>query len=393
MKILMLLDNKFPPDPRIENEAKSLTSIGHELHILCYNYGGMKKYEVNNNVNIHRFYIPLQLAKKSLALIHIFPIYKIIWKYQVRKFLKGNNMDAIHIHDLALCFLTNYIKKNYTVKLICDMHENYPYLIADQIYMRKFPWKYILSKKIWFKKEKQWLSHADQIICVAKEMSDRLSNILIEKHKFVIVPNTLNLSLFSSNQKELPELKNRFCDSFNLFYFGGIDPVRGIEILIEAGNILKNKINNIKIIIVGDGKILPELKNLVQSLNLENTIIFEGWVSPSYIKSYMNICDIGIIPHLRSEQTDNSSPNKLFQYMYFGMPIISSNCKSIEKIIKQEECGLIYEDTNSKDLADKVLFYFQNRDLMNLTGEKGHNAVLNKYNWEATHFGLLEIYK
>lgn len=389
----MLLDNKFPPDPRIENEAKSLITDGHELHILSYNYGDQKEYELFNNIRVHRFYIPLQLAKKSLALIHMFPIYKTIWKYQVNKFLKKHLIDAIHIHDLPLCFLTKYLKSNFSQMIICDMHENYPYLISEQIYFKTFPWKFILSKQIWFKKEKQWLSHADHIICVAKEMAERLSKVFPVKKQFVIVPNTLNLSMFSANQKELSELKNRFKDSFNLFYFGGIDPVRGIEVLIKAGSILKNKIQNIKIIIVGDGKILPELKELTTKLQLEDVIIFEGWKSPVYIKAYMDISNIGIISHLRSEQTDNSSPNKLFQYMYFGKAVISSNCISIEKIINQEECGAVYEDKNSNDLAEKVFYYYQNPELLKIAGEKGHNAVMNKYNWEATHFGLLDIYK
>ena len=181
--------------------------------------------------------------------------------------------------------------------------------------------------------------------------------------------------------------------SFNLFYFGGIDPVRGIDVLVNAGNILKDKIKNLKIIIVGDGKILPELKELSQNLQLEDIIYFEGWVSPDYIKAYIDICNVGIIPHLRSEQTDNSSPNKLFQYMYFGKPVISSNCKSIERIINEEECGLIYDDRDSSNLAEKVMFYYENQELLKLAGEKGRQAVMNKYNWEATHFELLNLYK
>lgn len=392
MKILMLLDNEFPPDIRVENEINSLLSNDHELHILSYNFGKKFKFEDHGNLKIRRFNIHKQIAKKGIALLHTIPVYKIIWRRQVFKILKKESFDAVHIHDLPLCFLIKSIKKEWSIKVIADMHENYPFLVEDQKYMRYYLAKKILNPKIWHKKEKEWLTNADTIICVAEEMKQRLCNILGKSAKIQLVPNTLNLKYFKDVMIQNPGIEKNLSNGFKLLYVGGFDPGRGIEYLIEATALLIKEIPEIKTILVGDGNIKTELKQITENLGLNNYVKFEGWQPMNNIKSYIENCDLCIIPHVRTPQTDNSSPNKLFQYMYYKKPVIASNCISIEKIVSTENCGLIYEDKNSRNMAKQILKLYNSKELANRMGENGFNAVINKFNWDSTVKPLLDIY-
>ncbi len=392
MRILMLLDNEFPPDIRVENEALSLIKAGHEVHILSYNHGRRLPYELYLGIHVHRFDIHRQVAKKMLGLIHQVPLYKLIWGSQAKKMLGKTSFEAVHIHDLPLCFLANVIRKRFNIPVTADMHENYPYLVAEQPFMNSWFGKLFLSKKIWLRREKQWLESADHIICVATEMGDRLRQVLGEHCEITIVPNTLGFDAFAKMQVNVEGLKERFDHQFNVVYIGGIDTMRGIDVLIRAGSIIAGKIPVLKIILVGSGKIIPELEALSTSLDMEKHVVFEGWKPSSSVQSYIELSDVCVIPHLKTVQTDNSSPNKLFQYMYFGKPVISSNCRSLEKIIAQERCGLIFEDRNPADLADKLLLLYHNTDLKHSLGRNGYQAVMNTYNWDATSKGLLKIY-
>lgn len=392
MKILMLLDNEFPPDIRVENEANSLVLDGKEIHILSYNFGYKAKYENQGNLKIRRFYIHKQIAKKGIALFNIIPLYKMIWRIQVFKLLKKEKFDAIHIHDLPLCFLIKSIKRKWGIKVIADMHENYPFLVEDQKYMRYYLARIFLNPKIWHKKEKEWLSDADTIICVADEMKQRLQTILEKDVKIQLVPNTLNLKYFERVMISDSDLEKRLSSGFKLLYVGGFDPGRGIEKLLEATAHLKNNIPNIRTILVGDGNIITELKKMTFDLGLENYVQFEGWQPMKTIKTYIVNSDLCIIPHIRTPQTDNSSPNKLFQYMFYKKPVVSSNCISIEKIITNENCGLIYKDKDSKNMASQILKLYSSKKLMNSMGENGYQAVTTKYNWDSTVKPLLNIY-
>jgi glycosyltransferase involved in cell wall biosynthesis len=392
MNILMLLDSEFPPDIRVENEAQSLLAAGHSVHILCYSYGSGIANEFWSGIHIHRIPIRKQIAKKMLGLMNQIPLFRSIWIKQVRKIMKGIPFDAVHIHDLPLCSLTEIIQRDFNVKVTADMHENYPYLVAEQPYMNSFPGNFLLSKKVWVTNEKKWLKSADRILCVAEEMKNRLESVLDAPSKISVVPNTLNFNTFIRSQKPNPGLSDRFKNRFIVSFIGGIDSVRGIDYLLEAAGILANQIPELLVLIVGDGRILSELKEKSISMNLGDIVEFEGFKPSSLMQSYIELSDICVIPHVRSEQTDNSSPNKLFQYMYFSKPVVSSNCVSLEKIILKEECGLIFHDRDSNDLAAKINVLYDDPALRNKLGTNGHLAVMEKYNWEATSGPLLSVY-
>jgi glycosyltransferase involved in cell wall biosynthesis len=392
MRILMLLDTEFPPDIRVENEAQSLIDAGNEVHILSYNFGSRSSFDIYKGIQIHRFKIAKQLAKKSLGLLNQFPLYRWIWMREVNKLIRTISFDAIHIHDLPLCCLIAGLKSNHKVMITADMHENYPYLVAEQPYMNSMFGRIVLSKKIWFAKEKEWLGKADNIICVAEEMKSRLENVLGKSDNIKIVPNTLNFKTFVATQKPLPELRERFSGRFVVSFIGGIDAVRGIEYLLEAASEIGERIPELLVLLVGEGNTLEMLREKSTQLKLNDKVVFEGFKPSSTMQAYIEASQICVIPHVRSEQTDNSSPNKLFQYMYFSKPVISSNCKSLEKLILAEDCGLIFRDRDSHHLAEQVLKLYHDADLRKHLGENGHKSVMQKYNWEATSGGLRELY-
>jgi glycosyltransferase involved in cell wall biosynthesis len=393
MKILMLLDNEFPPDVRVEKETGSLISQGHIVTILSYNFGDLNNTDLWKGIRIIRFKIKKQLAKKSLGFSLQLPFYRWIWQIQVSKILKSDKYDAVHIHDLPLCCLIQFIRTKFNIPVIADMHENYPFLVAEQPYMNSLFAHIFLSKKLWVIKEKEWLAQASAVICVAEEMRHRLKMYLVETLPVILVPNTPSIPELNGSMTHHSNLKGRFTGTFNILYIGGIDSVRGIEILIKSAKFMIPFISKFKIIIVGDGKILPEMKQLAKSMQLENNIVFEGWISQDKIGSYISVSDVCVIPHRKSPQTDNSSPNKLFQYFYFKKPVVSSNCNSIEKIIFTEKCGMIYQDNLPEELAERVKYLYNNRETANEMGTRGYLSVVNKYNWESTVTPLLSLYK
>ena len=393
MKILMLLDNQFPPDLRVEKEAHSLLKEGHEVVVLSYMHRCKLKEEVIKGIKIFRFWIPRQWAKKILGFSLQLPFYRLTWQRAIVRTGRRYSFDVVHIHDLPLCTVIQFIKQKYGVPVVADMHENYPYLVAEQPYMNSLFARIFLSRKKWFIREEEWLVKADAIICVAEEMKKRIESLVKNHLRIAVVPNTPEINeLDAYPMANYSGLSSRFCGTFNILYIGGIDIVRGIEILIQAAYIAVRIIPLLKIIIVGDGKILSELKLLVSSLQLDDIVLFEGWKPQDEIGSYISASDVCVIPHRKSPQTDNSSPNKLFQYLFFKKPVISSDCNSIEKLILAEKCGMIYRDNLPEELANRITFLYEHPEARTEMGNNGYEAVITKYNWESTVAPLLSIY-
>ena len=392
MKILMLLDNQFPPDIRVEKEANSLLKEGNEVAILSYNFGNKNSDEIINGIRIFRFWIPNQAAKKIMGFSLQLPFYRLIWQRAISRIFKLYNFDVVHIHDLPLCTLIQFIKGKYRVPVIADMHENFPYLVAEQPYMNTLFARIFLSKGKWFKKEKEWLAKADTIVCVAEEMKHRIESELSNPKTIEVVPNTPATLELKASMANLPLIATRFSGTFNILYVGGIDPTRGIDILIQASKYAIKAIPGLKIIIVGGGRMLAEMRQLVSSLQLDNTVLFEGWKPQEEVGSYISISDVCVIPHRKSPQTDNSSPNKLFQYLYFKKPVISSDCNSVKKLILAENCGLIFKDNTPEELADDIMYLYENPGKRIEMGNNGYEAVINKYNWDSTVAPLISLY-
>jgi len=98
---------------------------------------------------------------------------------------------------------------------------------------------------------------------------------------------------------------------------------------------------------------------------------------------------IGLIPHHSSEHTDNTIPNKLFEYMYFKVPVLTSDCPPLKRIVNETKAGKVFKAGDARDFAEKVMEIY--RDPADY-GEMGNRAVMEKYNWNIDGERLVNLY-
>lgn len=390
--VLMLLENEFPHDDRVEKEALSLIKANFKVYLLCPTFSRQKTLENYNGIEVRRFSINKTVFKKLLGLIQLFPFYKNLWKKKAASIVKKENIDIIHLHDLPLCCLIDSMKAHKHLKFVADMHENYPAMVAGQGHMKRIPNKYLISIKKWYKLERRWLQGADLIICTASGMIRRLQKEIGEYHNFALVPNTVDIEKFKRSQVRDSKIEKRFVDDFLVLSYGVVSEQRGVQYAVRAINILKDRIPEIKLLILGDGAYLNQLNEQVESLKLRKYVIFEGWQKQAHLISYMENTDVCIIPHIKSEHTDNTSPNKLFHFMYFGKPVVASNCNYIQEIVEKEHCGVIYNYDSESEFAESILALYDRKAEREAMGINGLNAIRRKYNWETTASSMVEKY-
>jgi glycosyltransferase involved in cell wall biosynthesis len=115
-------------------------------------------------------------------------------------------------------------------------------------------------------------------------------------------------------------------------------------------------------------------------------------VSKEKTEDLMKKADIGLIPHIRSEQSDNSSPNKLFEYMAAGLPVLASDCVSVKRVIEETNTGATYVFDSPSDFADSVKRLFSDRKRLAIFASNGIKAIRDKYNWENGSVSLVSLY-
>ncbi len=384
MKILMVLEAEFPPDDRVEKEAVSLIQAGHELILACYtmeNRSGLENYK---GIKVYRRHISKLVYKSSVGSLK-FPMYFNFWRKFLQEIYELESFEAIHIHDLPLMKVGLELKQKYKIPLIFDMHENFPVLLELSTHTKKPLARFLYSNGQWKKYEVEMLKKADFVITVIEEMAERVEELQIKADKVVVVPNTIRISDFNFPDKQ-PD------DHFlTMIYIGGITYHRGLQVVLKGLKTILNHRKDVRLWIAGTGGYTGELEKLVAELNLEDYVKFLGWKNIPEMADLLMLSDIGIIPHLKSEHTDHTIPNKLYQYAYANKPIITSNCRPLERLVKEMNIGVTYEHDSVKDFVSSFNQLTADSSLKN-AGENGRKYVIEKYNWEKTVEPLLKLY-
>ncbi|MBW6536695.1 MAG: glycosyltransferase family 4 protein [Mariniphaga sp.] len=385
MNVLMVLEHEYPEDERVTKEIRTLQINGHNVSVACIKKKKICSYEVFKGVEIYRNSISKFRAKTSVGALK-FPFYFNFWVAFIKSILSKKKIDAIHIHDLPLAKVGFSLSRRYNMKFVLDLHENWPVLLDLSPHTKSFLGRILSNQKQWLKYEKKYASLADGLIVVAEEMKERLLSKGVKNEKIAIVPNTSDIDIFEKNKDIEPDSKY-----ITLYYAGGITLHRGLDIVIK-GLAKMNLPDNFRFWIIGKGRNEPFLKKLTKELNLKGKVAFLGWKSHEMVLELLFKSDIAVIPHLRNEHTDNTSPNKIFHYMLAKKPVLSSNCKYLENIINETGAGLVYSDRNSNEFADRLEQLIENKELRTRLGENGFMGVKEKYNWKNTSKALIELY-
>ncbi len=387
----MILDNSFPPDPRVENEAVSLIKNGHEIFLFSLCYKGFSKSENIKGIQVKR-YPAGKLIYKLSALAYTIPLYHLLVEPKINDFIVNNRLDVLHVHDMLIAEAVFKANKKHKLPVVLDLHENRPAIMKFYNHLNKFPGKYLIDLKKWEKKQKEFLKKADWVILVTKEAKfDFVKKYNLNPGKIIAVPNTTITEIFYNYPLDQATI-DKFAGNFNILYLGDTGLRRGTDLAIKALAILKEKIDKPRLIFVGKSKEDTHLRSIAKELQVEDMVSFEGWQDLSKFPSYILASDVCISPLCRNIHHDTTYANKIFQYMSMGKPVVVSNCEAQAKVIEEERCGLVHEAGKKKDLADKIFKLYNNPALREELGKNAKTAVLKKYNWEITSQELIKLY-
>ncbi|MFD1294648.1 glycosyltransferase [Lutibacter holmesii] len=391
MRIGMILDKTFPPDPRVANEAISLIENGHEVFLFCLKYQNEKTNETIKGIQVKR-YKSSKLLYKLSALAYTLPFYSSIMSKKIEHFLKFNSIDVIHMHDIQIASAVFKANKKLKLKTTLDLHENRPEIMKFYPHLQKLPGKFLISSKKWKRKEEGFVKKATNVVVVTEEAKLELINRVGKPSKnIVVVPNTVH-KVYFENADLQPEIIEKYKSNFVLLYVGDTGLRRGLQTAIESISLVKDKILSIKLVIVGSNSSDSVLKNQVKNLGIEAFVDFEGWKNETLFPSYIKASSICISPLKRNLHHDTTYANKIFQYMSFAKPLLVSNAISQQNIVEKAVAGLVHKAENSNDFSLKVLELFNNLGLQKELGENGKTFIENEFCWELTSKKLIALY-
>jgi glycosyltransferase involved in cell wall biosynthesis len=393
MRIGMILDSDFPPDPRVENEAVTLIKNGYEVYLFSLSFDkNFTANEIYNGIHVVRCYCP-PIVYKFMALAYTLPLYHLYFRKPILKFLMSYKIDTVHIHDMQIARSIFYLKKSINSTIVLDLHENRPEIMKYYKHVNTFPGKYLIFPSIWKKFEKKYIQLSDRVVVVTNSAKEYYVNLYgVNPGKIFVVPNTVR-EKFYREYKLNRQIVERFKGKFNFLYLGETGRRRGMFELIDA---MKKAINmgvEANLIIVGTSKDEYLLKEKVKKNNLGKNVFIEGWKDFGLFQSYLTVADVGVCPLHRNIHHDTTFANKIFQYASFGLPVIASNSTAQKRVLDKMQCGLFHEAKNSDDLAKKLFEIYKKKDLRNKLSTNAIEAIRTKYKWEIISMSLIDLYQ
>ena len=387
----MILDKDFPPDSRVENEALSLIRAGFSVYLFSLSYQKREKKEIINGINVIR-YPAGKFTFKLSALAYTIPFYHWIVQSKIKDFLHRYSIDTVHIHDIQVTRAV-YNINNTRRPIVLDLHENRPEIMKYYRHVNTPKGRLLIDPERWKMYQEKYIRESDFLVLVTKSAKmEVVAKGMKSADKIVVVPNTVHKDIFLK-YPVIPEISEKFRGRFVVLYLGDTGLRRGTDDAIESVNLLREKIPDILLVLVGENKEDIRLKEMVNDLDMMDYVSFEVWQDVSFFPSYIRMAGVCISPLKRNPHHDTTYANKLFQYMAMGKPLIVSDCPAQAEVVRNTRSGIVFEAGNAVDLADKIDWMHRHEEERNQYGKNAKLAVFQKWNWEETSKDLVSLYE
>lgn len=219
-----------------------------------------------------------------------------------------------------------------------------------------------LIKKIAFYFEKKLYANASLVVGLSPGIRDHIKDNF--NHKNVIsVTNSANLNLFGE-KKYLPNNNLLNKNDFYGIYTGNIGKINNSFWLVNAARNLKKKnIKNIKIVLIGDGQLKSEITSIIKKEKLSNLIHFDLMPKERLVPFIQN-ANVSFVPLSPNPILDTSSPNKFFESLAAGVPVIQTTKGWIKDYIEINNVGFNLDGGNSESLSELLIKLKNNPEIL-----------------------------
>ncbi len=371
----MLVSSPVTTDPRLYNEAQALVQSGHQVSVIAWDKLKQNpRKQTWDGVDVLRLRICLS-PKCGLSLPPWHAFHLLLWQRQAyREALALNKeaaFDAIHCHFLDTLSVGLRLKRKLGVPLIYDARDMYGYMMQAS-----FP-RWIA--RVFERLEKRWIAEVDVIIAVSEIMRSCLKQIT-ERPISVI----MNCKPLQSTEYQPPDNGGKF----TLLYIGTLHKARALPQLIAA---MKN-LTGVSCIIGGIGE-SGYVESIREACREIPNVSFVGRVPVDRVLPMTAEADV-IFCMFDPGNPNNKigMPNKIFEAMACGRPIICTRGIYSGEFVEKEGIGLAVE-YDGEALRQAIIKFRDDPKLRERMGRKALSAAISTYNWQTEQKKLVELYR
>ena len=372
-------DGEYPWDVRVEKVSQCLTNAGFLVSVVARNRRAEPSLELLEEAAVHRLR-PLRGLPKAVSDASMFPaFFNPRWYRAIRDVCELPHTRLILCRDLPLAIPAIVVGRRFRLPVVLDMAENYPGMLEE----RRATGRWTLTDRIVRSPhaaanvEKWVLRHVDAVLTVVEESGQRIREHGVDAERITVVRNTPPLSRLLH-----PIVEHNTNSPLRLVYLGLVEEQRGVGVLLDAVRMLTVRGAKVEVNIVGGGKDMTTCMRYARQIQLSTeTVKFTGHLPNETALEHLRTAHVGVSPLWRGAHIDTTVPNKLFDYMAAGLPVVTSDSPPSARTVRSAECGLVFRDRDAESLAS-VLDQLRDCSARQRLGANARIAIRDKYNWE-----------
>ena len=369
MKICVI-NNLYKPFNRggaekvMETIIAGLRDAGHKVFIITTNprFGNFKL--ENENLDIYHinssYYNLNKFSNYSKFFWHILDVFNFVSYFKIKKILRSERCDAVITNNLmGVGFLTPMAVGSLKIKHLHIVHDIQLIHPSGLMYYGEEGIIDNFFAKLYSNVCRRLFAGTPAVIFPSRWLKDfYLKRNFFAQSKIQVLPNPVESALAQAGERP---------GNFKFLFLGQIEKHKGIFLLINAFNRLKEKYPEVELLIAGDGSQLERAHKLAAE---NENIKFLGWLGGEAAAESLNSSHCLVYPSLVYE----NCPNAIQRAIVAGLPVLASDLGGIPELLNKNT-GKLFKPADEKDLVEKMSWMIENRNNLNNLGEAGQRQV------------------
>lgn len=385
----MIVQNlPVPFDRRVWLEATSLTEAGYAVSVICPKARGYTaSFETLEGVDVYRYGLPVE-ARGAIGFVAEFA-----WCF-LRSFMKsvriagaGRGFDVIHACNPPETFwLLGRFWRLFGKRFLFDHHDLSPEMYAAKFGRACGP----MYKGLLFL-ERMTFRSADVVI-TTNDSHKAIAQVRggVAPEKVFVVRSGPDVGRFKVHDPDASWKKGK---PFLLVYLGEMCKQDGVDHLVRALRILRRDLerDDVHVVFVGGGPEQPMIRAYADEQGVGDVCTFTGRVSDEELCRILSSADVAVDPDPQTDWSDKSTMNKIMEYMFFALPIVSYDLT--EHKVSAQDAALYVEPNSERALAEGISALLDDAGRRERMAQCGAKRVREKLVWQHSVPSLLAAYE
>jgi glycosyltransferase involved in cell wall biosynthesis len=381
--ILYVHQGRIPEEVRAEKICTALSSAGYTVYALARWFGEKSRIEQHPG--------GFTIVRAGFGKMHQASVGipgNPLWKSEIHSLSREIKPNLIISREMMQAGACASVAAKLDIPMIIDMAEHYPAAMREWKKYRVNPLLRLLvhTWRVPDYVEKKAVARAQGIITVCAEQNTRLEQTYgYLQENMAIVHNTPPLELFHDVKKFSASPPRIFG------HHGYFTLERNLEMLVKGFDLAAHDHSSIELVLAGIGETFSDTVETAKKLSSRGRIHFTGEYKAADLPDLYSSIDIGILPYTIDEFRNHTLPNKVFDYLACGKPVISSQLRPMQRLINESQAGITGSCNTPREIS-ALITRMIGADTTTM-GRLGLQAANNTYNWQQDASILLAFIK